>query len=357
MVVKFRQFIWRMLLLFWAVCFAQIGLARMAAAQQVAITIDDLPYVMPSRVSPEEGALITQQVVVALAAYDAPALGFAVGQNMQGAGVQALNVFAGAGHPLGNHSWSHPDFGELSAWAFRRELLRTDRQLSKWSADQLGAADVWAFGASGGLFEETGAAEIGAGSQEAQKVPSGQKLTVKKPTGQKPAGQKLVEKKLAGQKPAGQKWFRFPYLREGKSAAQRDAGAKALAKQGYRNVPVTIDTDDWVYNDQYMKALADGNAVKALEIGAAYLAHMQERTAHFDALAQKVLGREVPHILLLHMNKINADYLEELLGWYAQEGWQFVSVDKAMQDAFYDLPDVYVGPKGLSKLERVHAVQ
>lgn len=332
MVVKFRQFIWRMLLLFWAVCFAQIGLARMAAAQQVAITIDDLPYVMPSRVSPEEGALITQQVVDALAAYDAPALGFAVGQNMQGAGVQALNVFAGAGHPLGNHSWSHPDFGELSAWAFRRELRRTDRQLSKWSADQLGAADAWAFGVSGGLFEETGVAEHGVGSQEAQKVPPGQNLT-------------------------GQKWFRFPYLREGKSAAQRDAGAKALAKQGYRNVPVTIDTDDWLYNDQYMKALADGNAVKALEIGAAYLAHMQERTAHFDALAQKVLGREVPHILLLHMNKINADYLEELLGWYAQEGWQFVSVDEAMQDAFYDMPDVYVGPKGLSKLERIQAAQ
>lgn len=119
------------------------------------------------------------------------------------------------------------------------------------------------------------------------------------------------------------------------------------------NVPVTIDTDDWRYNADYLDALDRGDEAASAEIAEAYLAHLRERTLHFEALAEEVVGREVPHIVLLHMNKINADHLAALLNWYADEGWAFISVEEAMCDPFYAMPDLYAGPRGLSQIERV----
>jgi hypothetical protein len=80
---------------------------------------------------------------------------------------------------------------------------------------------------------------------------------------------------------------------------------------------------------------------------------MQERTAHFQALANTALGRDVNHILLVHINKINADHLDRLLDWYVSEDWVFISVKEALTDELYSAPDLYVGARGLSQIERV----
>lgn len=54
--------------------------------------------------------------------------------------------------------------------------------------------------------------------------------------------------------------------------------------------------------------------------------------AFFQDLSQRAPGRDVPHILLLHMNRINADHLGTLLDWYASEGWTFITVAEALKD-------------------------
>lgn len=256
-----------------------------ASAREIAITLDDLPYVLPSRTSPSEGLAQVRAVVDALDVHDIAATGFAVGGQIGWRSRRALNAFAEAGHTVGNHSWSHPDYGTLTREAFREETARTDEALSRW----------------------------------------------------------MGENRL----------YRFPFLREGETEETKAAAEDVLAELGYVNAPVTIDTDDWRFNADYLDALDAGDEAAAAEIAEAYLAHMRERTLHFEALAQEVVGRDIPHILLLHMNRINADHLSTLLDWYAAEDWSFVAIEEALADPFYALPDIYAGRRGLSQIERV----
>ncbi|KGM34291.1 polysaccharide deacetylase family protein [Inquilinus limosus] len=152
---------------------------------------------------------------------------------------------------------------------------------------------------------------------------------------------------------AGGKFFRFPFLHSGATAEKRIAAAEILVALGYRDVPVSIDDDDFRYNSDYMAALAAGDAEGAQRIAAGYLAHMKAQTEHFQAMARQRLGRDVKHILLLHMNRINADHLGTLLAWYRAEGWTFITAQEALADPVYGMASRYDGPKGLSQIERV----
>ena len=84
-----------------------------------------------------------------------------------------------------------------------------------------------------------------------------------------------------------------------------------------------------------------------------YLTHIKERTALFESLAIEELGGDVDHILLIHLNRINADHFEAHLDWYDEQGWSFIPVEEAMMHPLYSRPNIYAGPRGLSQIERV----
>ncbi|MEM8658288.1 MAG: polysaccharide deacetylase family protein [Pseudomonadota bacterium] len=269
-----------------ALTLISLAAAGVAQAQQVAITLDDLPYVLPSRTTPAEGLAQVAAINRALAEHGITATGFAVGAQLTRRSRPALQSFADAGHTIGNHSWSHPDYGTLTIDAFRAETVRTHAALTAWIGD-------------------------------------------------------------------GPRLYRFPFLREGETPAAKAAADQVLGELGYRNVPVTIDNDEWRFNADYLDALDAGDARAARQIAAAYLTHMQERTQHFQDLARSALDRDVAHILLLHMNRLNADHLDTLLAWYAAEGWTFITVEEALKDPLFEAPERYTGPRGLSQIERV----
>jgi peptidoglycan/xylan/chitin deacetylase (PgdA/CDA1 family) len=55
--------------------------------------------------------------------------------------------------------------------------------------------------------------------------------------------------------------FRFPFLKEGKTAEQRDLMRAFLAEHRYKNGAVTIDASDWFLDDRLRKRLStDSNA-------------------------------------------------------------------------------------------------
>jgi hypothetical protein len=95
-----------------------------------------------------------------------------------------------------------------------------------------------------------------------------------------------------------QKYYRFPFLREGKTEKSRQIADTVLKNQGYINAPVTIDNDEWRFNLEYVDALDMSDQLAAQRIANAYLAHMKERTAHFQSRAQLELGRDFSHVLL-----------------------------------------------------------
>jgi peptidoglycan-N-acetylglucosamine deacetylase len=149
------------------------------------------------------------------------------------------------------------------------------------------------------------------------------------------------------------KYFRYPYLHEGPNESKRSAIADYLSKNSFVYVPVTIDNADWWYNREYCQAVKLRNKSQADSVGAAYLEQVRERTAFFDSVSIAKVGRSVDHILLLHMTQLNADYLDTLLTWYTNQGWQFISPKEALADSVYRLPQKYLGPNGISVLLRM----
>ena len=83
-----------------------------------------------------------------------------------------------------------------------------------------------------------------------------------------------------------------------------------------------------------------------------YVRYMAEVFAFYEGLSRSVLEREPPQVLLLHANALNADWLDELATMIAARGYRAVTLDEALRDPAYALPDEYVGPRGPSWLER-----
>ena len=148
-------------------------------------------------------------------------------------------------------------------------------------------------------------------------------------------------------------YFRYAKLHRGETASKRDSVYQYLEEKGYKIAPVTIDNNEWVYNRGYSLAMKINDEKNMERLGKEFLYHMKEVTARYQKLSLQLTEREIPQILLLHSNPINADYLGELLSWYKKEGWEFVTLDEVMNDEFYSIKDNYVGPYGLSQLDRI----
>ena len=140
--------------------------------------------------------------------------------------------------------------------------------------------------------------------------------------------------------PTYTKLFRFPYLDEGRTAAQRDGMRKFLHGIGYRNGHVTIDASDW-YVDQRLRARLDADpAAEVTGYRDFYLEHMLARAEYYDGLAREALGRTIPHTLLMHHSLLNGLFLGDLLARFVTEGWQWIDAPTAYEDpVFASEPD------------------
>ena len=95
-----------------------------------------------------------------------------------------------------------------------------------------------------------------------------------------------------------------------------------------------------------------GDEARADETLAAYLAHQDAMLAFGEALAFETFGRDIPQILLAHVNRLNADAMPELLRRLRKRGYIFVTLDSVMDDEAYATPDRFVGRYGPSWLHR-----
>jgi peptidoglycan-N-acetylglucosamine deacetylase len=147
-------------------------------------------------------------------------------------------------------------------------------------------------------------------------------------------------------------WFRYPYLHTGTSLAVKDAVASLLTKRGYRNAVVTLDSDEYLYNNAYAAALEKHDIAHAQRIAAAYLDFMGSIVTFYEKRTNEVVGHPIPQVLLLHASALSADHLDELLNMLERRGYAFVTLDQAMRDPAYALPDNYAGSRGLSWIHR-----
>jgi peptidoglycan/xylan/chitin deacetylase (PgdA/CDA1 family) len=135
--------------------------------------------------------------------------------------------------------------------------------------------------------------------------------------------------------PHFQKLFRFPYLKEGDTAAKRDAVRTFLKQRGYRVGHVTIDASDWAIDDRLSARLTKDPAADLKPYRDFYLSHMWQRALYYDGLSRKVLGRSVKHTVLTHFNLLNALFLGDLLDMFRGKGWQLIDAAEAFKDPVF----------------------
>ncbi len=149
------------------------------------------------------------------------------------------------------------------------------------------------------------------------------------------------------------RYFRFPYLHYAGDAKTKLNIVEQLVKMNTRIAHVTITTEDFVYNMSLEKILLMGDSTDMYYLRQEYLNHLAERIAHFEDLAQEVVGRPIRHILQLRTNRLNSLLLDDILTEIADKGYQFVTLRDALKDKVYRKDEEYYGDKGLSFLERL----
>lgn len=148
------------------------------------------------------------------------------------------------------------------------------------------------------------------------------------------------------------RFFRPPYNQVGPTPEAKQALLDLLAKEALRLAPFTVEHADWMFSAVYEHELARGDYAAALQVGQAYLAQLDSAFTFAERVAGETFGRDIPHVLLIHANRINADYLDAMLAQLAARGYRFVSLETAVADSAFSTPDDYVGPWGISWLHR-----
>ncbi len=251
------------------------GLTPPKAGRVVAITFDDLPYASDgSAVSPDAAIAAQRHIISALRRARIPATGFVNEDKVQALGPAGPHLLADWNKgllALGNHGYSHFDSNDLDIAGIEKEVMKGEATIRPMAAS------------------------------------SGRPI----------------------------QFFRFPYNHVGDSEAKRLAIEKLLASHGYKLAASTIDTSDYLFNSAYERAFAKRNTATMKRIERAYLDHTRVQITYYGELDRKVLGREVPAIMLLHANRLNAATIEPLLGLFRSAGYRFVSLAQAQADPAY----------------------
>ena len=151
-------------------------------------------------------------------------------------------------------------------------------------------------------------------------------------------------------------WFRYPYLNSGagESAA---AVEKFLAERAYRIAPVTVDYKDYSFAGNYARWLRAGEQQQAEAELEAVWKSLDAAFERSEQESEEVLGYQLPHVLLIHCNQMNALTLRQAFQRIRDRGYQFVSLDEAMQDPAYHTAGLPPGSMGGWVLRGLGAVK
>ena len=277
-----------------ALCAANPGSSHAADLKpdrQVAITIDDLPAgsnIMPAATITE----MTTKLLTTLRDQKIPVVGFVNEKKLYKPGevdqrIGALRMWLDYGFELGNHTYSHASLNRVG--------------LKAWEDD----------------------------------VIQGESVTTLL----------LAEHKMK------MRYFRHPYLDTGRDLQTRREAEAFLTARGYHIAPITLDAWDWAYAAVYEDAKRRGDTAAQDELAKSYLAYSDASFAYSEQLSKQIVGYEPKQIILLHANQLEADHIGELLDLFRKRGYRFITLEDALSDSAYSLPDTYIGEEGSGWIE------
>jgi peptidoglycan/xylan/chitin deacetylase (PgdA/CDA1 family) len=262
--------------------------------RQVAITIDDLPAGAAQVMSAKEITDMTAQLVGTLKKQQVPVVGFVNESKLYArtgevdARIASLNQWLDAGFELGNHTFAHTSLNKVALKDWEESVIRGE----------------------------------------------------------------TVTKLLLAQHNMKMRYFRHPYLDVGRDLETRRDAEAFLVSRGYRIAPVTLDPWDWAFAPIYDDAKKRGDTALQQKIVASYLTHAAAVFEYDEKLSRDLFGYEPKQIILLHGNNLEAEHIAELLDLLRKRGYRFITLDSALYDSVYSLPNTYVGEDGNGWLEQ-----
>ena len=148
------------------------------------------------------------------------------------------------------------------------------------------------------------------------------------------------------------RYFRYPMLHTGPTPEIKARIAKFIASRGYTNAPVTFDNADWMFANVYASAISKGNMELMAHVKDEYVHYMETVVDFFEQRTVEVVGHDIPQILLIHANRLNADLVTDLLTMLKRRGYRFITLEQALKDPAYQLPETYSGTNGISWIHR-----
>jgi peptidoglycan-N-acetylglucosamine deacetylase len=142
-------------------------------------------------------------------------------------------------------------------------------------------------------------------------------------------------------------WFRYPFLWEGDTLDKRHAVRAWLHDHGYKIAQVSLDFEDYAWNDAYGRCLARQDNASIDWLKQSYLDTATEyiRLGREEQLI--AFGHEIPNVILLHETAFTTLMLPDLLNLLRTQGFTFSSLPEVEQDAAYaqdpDAPLKYGG--------------
>lgn len=262
-----------------ALAFAMLGLAAGAArAEGVALTFDDLPQLSLTD-STAYASVTTRRLLAGLRRHRVPATGFVVGDKLEGpdhdARVALLRAWLKAGQWLGNHTYDHDSLNRTPLPAYIASTERNDEVLRPLLA----------------------------------------------PRHQRPV------------------WFRHPYLETGPTEDIKQGFEAWLREHRYRVAPVTLENSDWMFALPYDEAVLNGDRAEARRIRRAYVDYTARCVPWYRGAARQLLGRRPALVFLLHGSRLNADSLDDIAAILKRNHLKAVSLERAMRDPAYAIPD------------------
>lgn len=259
----------------------------------VAVTIDDLPVVSTRR-DLKNRQEITRKLVGHLKKAKIPAIGFVNenklydGEKRDEKQIDLLRMWLDAGLELGNHTFSHRSADAIEVKAYQDDILRGE----------------------------------------------------------------IVTRELLKARNQWIKYFRHPFLQTGADMQVKNAIYDFLAEHNYTVAPITFDNADYIFSRAYDLAFDKGDEKLWKQIGDAYVPYMERKLEYWERQSVKLLGREMSQTLLIHANFINSDYMDDLAAMFKKRGYRFVSLETALKDDAYRLPDNFARRAGISWLHR-----
>jgi peptidoglycan/xylan/chitin deacetylase (PgdA/CDA1 family) len=131
-------------------------------------------------------------------------------------------------------------------------------------------------------------------------------------------------------------WLRFPYLHEGNTAPKHVEAERFLSEHRYRVAEVTLSFGDYAYNEPYARCVEKKDTEAIDWMKGAYERGAEASLTHGIAAANRLFGRDVKHIMLLHIGGFETVMLPKLLEILNRRGFALITLPDAASDPAYE---------------------